>query len=234
MRDHQGRQSLTDRLREKREDGLPGGEKLKQGEIGAKLSPPVRQATVSQYEREPHRLVSYGPDYARQFFTAYGFAPHEVEELVRELFAEQIRALKPAAWETAVLVAGSREVNVYLAGTGPAWGDDEVVAKVVLPGLPHPEAKYIGLRATGDSMAPYLHRGDVAVILRDEGAVEPGDFVGVWLADDGCVIKRFVKELPDGLLLLESLNPSGDTERFFTAPLGSRILGKVTRRVLDG
>lgn len=125
------------------------------------------------------------------------------------------------------------QINVYGAGTGPAWGDTDILETLYIPGL-KPDRDYIGLRATGDSMSPYLSKGEVAVIHRDEGSVQPGDYAAVWLSNDGCVIKRLVQELDDGTLLLESLNPPDGEPRYFQAPDGSRVLGKVIHRLLKG
>jgi len=199
------------------------------------LNPAIKQATVSAYEREPERLIPYGTTYAHQFFRAYGFTEEEAADMVRELFRDYMRALEPTDRDATIRVTGGTTINVYETGTGPAWGDTDVVERLYLPGLTEAhQGQYIGLKAMGDSMDPYLRRGDTAVILRDEGAVQAGDFCAVWLADDGCVVKRLVRELPDGTLLLESLNPHVESERFFSAPLGSRVLGKVVRRVVEG
>lgn len=224
---------LTERLREKREDGASLDRSYyQQGAIGARLNPPIKQATVSQYEREPERLLSRGPEFALQFFREYGFTEPEAQALTRELFADVARLFSgDAPQETAVVITDGGWVNVYAAGTGPAWGDTDVLETVFIPGLK--PGTHIGLKATGDSMAPYLKRGDTAIVLRDDGAVEPGDYCAVWLADDGCVIKRFVRELGDGTLLLESLNPPSEAERYFAAPMGSRVLGKVVNRLLS-
>lgn len=128
----------------------------------------------------------------------------------------------------------TRRVEVYPAGTGPAWDLEEALEPLWLPADLFPGKAMIGLRAMSASMVPYLPEGAIAVIVHDDGLVTPGDYVGVRMADDGVVVKRFVRELGDGELLLESLNPGKDEERLFTAPLGSRIIGPVVRRVLDG
>lgn len=229
--------TISERLREKRGDGVGANDaraRLTQGAIGKRLEPPIQQSTVSSYEREPEKLLPYGPSFARQFFAAYGFEQNEVDDLVRELFAEHVRALGVGRTETAIVVGAGVAINVYAAGTGPAWGDTDVLERFEVPGLPKADAEYIGLKATGHSMEPYLRRGDTAIVLRDEGAVRPGDYCAVWLADDGCVVKRFVQELDDGTLILESLNPERAEERVFRAPLGSRILGPVVKRLLNG
>lgn len=225
--------TLTDRLRERREDLVQNDPtRYTQAGIGARMHPALKQATVSLYEREPERLIPHGPTYAITFFNQYGFADEEAIAMARELFAEHTRVLGIGRGETAMVVDFGQLVYSYWAGTGPAWGDDEVVEKLIIPGLIDDGRQYVGLKATGDSMAPYLRKGDTAIVLRDEGSVRPGDCVGIWLADDGCVIKRFVQEL-GGLIILESLNPAPGEDRYFQAPLGSRILGRVVKRLLN-
>jgi len=216
--------SLSQKLREKRED-----RGLTQEEIGRRLNPPMKQATVSTYERDPGKLRQRGAQFAISFFEAYGFTRTEAVEFTRQLFEEVTELLQPRRTEGLTVVSGGTTINVYAAGTGPAWGDTEVLEQFFLPGI---KGQHIGLKATGDSMAPYLHKGDIAIVLCDDGAVAPGDMCAVWLADDGCVVKRFVAEHPNGALLLESLNPDDPAERFFTAPMGSRVIGKVVRRLL--
>ncbi|MBX3139875.1 MAG: S24/S26 family peptidase [Trueperaceae bacterium] len=142
-------------------------------------------------------------------------------------------APRAARVDTDLLLVDGVHINVYGAGTGPAWGDTDILDTLYIPGL-KANHDYIGLKATGDSMSPYLTHGDVAIIHRDEGTVQPGDYCAVWLSDDGCVVKRLVQELDDGTLLLESLNPSNGEPRYFQAPPGSRVLGKVIHRLLNG
>lgn len=127
----------------------------------------------------------------------------------------------------------TRPVPVYPAGTGPAWDLEDALEPLHLPADLYAGRRLIGLKAMGDSMAPYLPAGATAVIVHDDGLVSPGDYCGVRMADDGVVVKRFVRELEDGALLLESLNPDPGEERLFTAPLGSRVIGKVVRRIFE-
>ncbi len=128
----------------------------------------------------------------------------------------------------------TRRVEVYPAGTGPAWDDEVALEPLWLPADLYPDKRLVGLRAMSSSMEPYLPEGAIAVIVHDDGLVNPGDFCGIRMSDDGVVVKRFVRELENGILLLESLNPEPDEERLFTAPLGSRVFGPVVRRVLEG
>lgn len=217
--------SLSQKLREKRED-----QGLTQEEIGRRLNPPMKQATVSTYERDPGKLRQRGAQFAISFFEAYGFSRDEAVEFTRQLFEEVTELLRPReGGEGLAFVGGGSTINIYAAGTGPAWGDTEVLDQVFLPGI---VGQHIGLKATGDSMAPYLSKGDVAIVLCDDGAVAAGDMCAVWLADDGCVIKRLVWEAPTGELMLESLNPADPKDKVFKAPLGSRVIGKVVWRLL--
>lgn len=228
------RMSLTERLRERREDLTKANPDYKQGAIGKRLPGSPKQSTVSLYEREPERMIPHGPAFAEAFFREYGFSESEAASMTLELFSEYARVLGVGKSDGATIVRGNQQVNVYATGTGPAWADDEVIEVLSIAGLPSSAVPYIGLKAMGDSMVPYLHRGDVAIVLRDEGSAKPGVCCGVWMADDGCVVKEFVQELPDGRLLLRSYNPDVEENRYFVAPLGSRILGPVVKRVLDG
>jgi len=221
--------SIRERLEEQRRD-----KGLRQDEIGLRVNPPIKQQTVSKYERDLGSLKERGPDFVTEFFQAYEFTEAEVVELLGALFSSLTNLLTGRYSTDLVVVANGTYINVYAAGTGPAWGDDQVLERLYIPGLNGEEGEFIGLKATGDSMAPYLKRGETAIIRRDDGLVNDGDYCAVWLADDGCVIKRLVRELDNGVLLLESLNPPPGEDRYFEAPLGSRVLGKVVRRVTDG
>lgn len=221
--------SFRRRLEEKRKD-----RGIDQGEIGQKLYPPLSQQTVSRYEREPERVKTKGPEFAEAFFRAYGFTDDEARTLTAELFSDLTNLLTGRSRTDMVLVTNGMHINVYAAGTGPAWGDEEVLERLYIPGLADRGDDYIGLKATGDSMAPYLFKDDIAIVRRDDGAVKEGDYCAVWLADDGCVVKKFVKELANGALILESLNPQQGQDRYFEAPLGSRVLGPVEFRLTKG
>lgn len=230
------RLSISERLTQRREDSWPTGAKIKQPDIGKAMVPPIEQSTVSQYEKKPEKLLRRGAVYAAAFIRQYGFPEWEVQEMVAELFKEQLAEQKQVLGKShaTVVVRGNQDVNVYATGTGPPWADEEVLETVTIAGLPPSATPYLGLKAMGNSMKPYLSMGDTAIILRDDGAVNPGDCCGIWIADDGCIVKEFVQELPDGRLLLRSYNPEPGESEYFTAPIGSRILGPVVKRVLDG
>src|SRR5690606_17966275 len=126
-----------------------------------RLEPKLAQATVSQYEREPQRLLPHGPGYARRFFQAYGLSEVEATNLTRELFSSTLQALGVSHEPVPDFVLSDGvQINVYGAGTGPAWGDTDILETLYIPGL-KPDRDYIGLRATGDSMSPYLSKGEV-------------------------------------------------------------------------
>ena len=118
------------------------------------------------------------------------------------------------------------------AGAGPPWYQDEAeTITLALPELKYPRDKLFVVRIVGDSMSPYLEDGDLAVVYQDPGLAAKGKAVAVWLADDGVVIKRFLGETEDGLLYLGNDNPAYPP---FLAPLGSRVIGVVVKRVKEG
>lgn len=162
----------------------------------------------------------------------YGISAQEWEEATG-LHVPPAQHPERAPASQYVEVPLTRRVDVYPAGTGPAWDLEEALEPLYLPADLYSGKELIGLRAMSGSMEPYLPEGAIAVILHDDGLVKPGDFCGVRMSDDGVVVKRFVRELDGGVLLLESLNPEPGEDRLFTAPLGSRIIGKVVRRVLQ-
>ncbi len=198
--------------------------------VGRSLNPPIAQATISLYERDAGKLVQCGAPFAIPFFEANGLTGENAVDVARQLIENLAALLRPRSSEGLPDVTEGRVINVYAAGKGPAWGDTEVLEQVSIPGIEGDRS--IGLMASGDSMAPYLWRGDIAIVECDDGLETPGDMCAVWIADDGCVIERLVAEHPNGALLLESINPNGPAERFFTAPMGSRVIGKVVRRLL--
>ena len=118
------------------------------------------------------------------------------------------------------------------AGAGPPWYQDEAeTITLALPELRYPKDKLFVVRIVGDSMSPYLENGDLAVVYQDPGLAAKGKAVAVWLADDGVVIKRFLGETEDGLFYLGNDNPAYPP---FLAPLGSRVIGVVVKRVKEG
>lgn len=217
--------ALTAKLESKRLD-----KGIRQGEIAERLS--LSQQTVSIYERFPSRLKAKDAEFAVDFFHAYGFTLEEAHQLARELFADMAQVLSLSGDTIPEKDGGA--IPVYAAGTGPAWEDADVLERLFIPGLTGAESgKYIALRAMGESMRPYLDKGDIAIVLCDDGVVAHGDYVAVWLSNDGCVIKRLVTVVEEDLIL-ESLNPGIDEPSVFKAPPGSRVLGKVTQRLLAG
>lgn len=191
------------------------------------------QQTLSRWEMDKTGaiLAASSPARIRSLARVLQWTPTQFTQRVGVPAADAIE--RPARIETDLVLSDGVYINVYGAGTGPAWGDTDILDTLYIPGL-KANHDYIGLKATGDSMSPYLTHGDVAIIHRDEGTVQPGDYCAVWLSDDGCVVKRLVQELDDGTLLLESLNPSNGEPRYFQAPPGSRVLGKVIHRLLNG
>ena len=166
---------------------------------------------------------------------AYKFTDEEALEIAKR-FDLDIPPRQPhlASFQTDTQVPLGQAVQVYAAGTGPAWDDSSVLETVYVPDNVYPGVQKVGLKAMSTSMEPYLPQGAVAVVALDDGLVQPGDYCGVWLHGDGVVVKRFVQEVGNGELLLESLRPDPGEPGIFTAPLGSRIMGKVVARLIYG
>lgn len=185
---------------------------------------------------ESLRYLAYRePETFQRIVTALKWTPAQLNAATGlELYvsAQDVPEHAPTSQYTEVPL--TRRVLVYPAGTGPAWDLEEALEPLWLPADLYPGKNLVGLKAMSASMEPYLPEGSTAIIVHDDGMVEPGDFCGIRMSDDGVVVKRFVRELDGGLLLLESLNPGQDEEPLFTAPLGSRVIGPVVRRVLDG
>lgn len=195
------------------------------------------QSYVSKLERGSldGTVKKWRGDRVWALLKAYRFPDHEILEIAKR-FNLDLPPRQPHlnSFQTDSVVSLGQTVKVYAAGTGPAWEDDDVLEVVAIPDDIYPGIPKVGLKAMGESMEPYLPKGAVAVIVLDDGMVNPGDYCGVWLHGDGVVIKRFVQEGQGGELLLESLNPDPGESRFFVAPLGSRVMGKVVTRVLYG
>lgn len=232
-------------IRERRELLGKDGPQLADESLALEQRDPVTfqrfsQQTFSRWEKDrngsvisasnPRRLrsLAYLLQWSsEEMHTRVGVSPGYIPEFDTGPFSEY------QADSQYVEIPLARPVPVYPAGTGPAWDLEEVLETLMLPVDLYRGKELLGLRAMSASMEPYLPEGAIAVIVHDDGMVEPGDFCGIRMADDGVVVKRFVRELEGGLLLLESLNPGPDEERLFTAPLGSRVIGKVVRRVLQ-
>ena len=220
-------------LKERREELQETSGQFSQIDVALELG--VSQPQISKLERGGVDVTRWPSRQQWALLKAYRYTDKEALA-VAEQFALDIPPRQPSIMnlQTDAPQVLGRAVHVYPAGTGPTWDLDEVLETIYLPEGSYPNQSVIGLKAMSDSMDPYLPKYATAIIILDDGLVKPGDFCGIRMADDGVVVKRFVKELPGGLLLLESLNPGPGEDRFFTAPLGSRIMGKVDQRLLKG
>ena len=140
-------------------------------------------------------------------------------------------APRAARVDTDLLLVDGVHINVYGAGTGPAWGDTDILDTLYIPGL-KANHDYIGLKATGDSMSPYLTHGTSPSSTETKAPST----------------RRLLRRLAQRRMRrktprqrnrrrhppLESLNPSNGEPRYFQAPPGSRVLGKVIHRLLNG
>jgi phage repressor protein C with HTH and peptisase S24 domain len=227
--------TIGKQLKQKREMMMSTNSDYSQENISQRLGKGFSQPTLSKLERGTKQPQEIHPRELMKLLEAYGFNALEIAELNKK-FDLGLISSQPhlATFKTDTAVAVGQAINVYGAGTGPAWDLDDIVETIGIPETIYPEKDKIGLKAMSDSMAPYLPKGAVAIVVLDDGLVQPGDYCGVWLHGDGVVVKRFVNELESGEFLLESLNPDPGEDRIFLAPLGSRIMGKVVKRVLDG
>lgn len=92
----------------------------------------------------------------------------------------------------------------------------------------HPE-RYFYLRVEGDSMAPQIMEGDLALVRKQED-VESGDLAVVVINGDEGVIKKVLKSA--SAIVLQSFNPAYLPRIFSRGEMNElRIAGKVERTV---
>lgn len=88
----------------------------------------------------------------------------------------------------------------------------------------HPE-EYFFLRVTGDSMAPQIHEGELALVRRQQD-VENGDIAVVLIDGDEATLKRVIKKRHS--LILQPFNPAYEARFFVNEEMNQvRILGRV-------
>jgi SOS-response transcriptional repressor LexA len=227
--------SLGKLLKQRRDDLEGSANEVKQEDVAAAVG--VVQSYISKLERGAldKTIPKWKGDRVWKLLKAYKFDDNEVFGVIKRFDLDfPPRQPRLANFQTDQPVALTREVMVYAAGTGPAWDLDDVLEIVFVPGDLYPNHDLLGLKAMSRSMEPYLPKGAIAVVVLDDGFCKEGDYCGIRIHGDGVVIKRYVKDLGNGELLLESLNPDPNEESFFVAPLGSRVMGKVVKRLLDG
>ncbi|MCU7501333.1 MAG: helix-turn-helix domain-containing protein [Ignavibacteria bacterium] len=79
------------------------------------------------------------------------------------------------------------------------WSEKEAIIDFPMEG-------YVWVRISGDSMAPFLQRGDLALIT-DRLRIRPGDLVAARILGDGGVLKIYDSEV-NGNVVLTSFNPA--------------------------
>lgn len=226
--------SLGAYLKRHREALLGTEQHVAQEDIAEALG--FAQSYISKLERGglDQTVLKWKAEKQWQLLKAYRLSDDAALSVSKSFGLDLPPSVRPADMQADASISLGRMVKVYPAGTGPTWDLEEILETIYLPESVFATTRLLGLKAMSTSMEPYLPQGSTAVIALDDGLVAEGDFCGIRLADEGVVIKRFVKELENGGLLLESLNPDPGEERFFVAPIGSRIMGKVVRRVLEG
>jgi len=126
-----------------------------------------------------------------------------------------------------------RAVPVHSASDTRPLEDMTPTEWVSIPASAAHPAPLVGLRAADDRMAPYLSTEDVAVVLLDPHAARPGAFVAAFVPGHGHVFGRLVS-VPDGMVVLETLNPDRPGERWHTLPGNAHVIGPVVQRILQG
>lgn len=213
---------VRERLEEQR---LDAG--LKQGEIGARLDPPLPQSTVSLYEREPHRLIDKGPEFALLFVAAYGFEETEASHIVRELFAEYVELFgSHGASNDSIQVPGGM-VMVPIVGLANGGRPDDYALPVDPKLLRGDNTR--AYQVQGNSMEIGEREGirDGTWVLVDTGTTEPvnGKVFLLEIIGDGMTVKR-LRSVGDGWLFLSD-NPNA-SEAWRDDQV--RIIGRVYKR----
>lgn len=89
---------------------------------------------------------------------------------------------------------------------------------------------YFYLRVVGDSMAPSINEGDLALV-RIQSDVESGELAVVVINGDEGTIKKVVKK-SDGTIILQAFNPEYDPRIFSGRALSKvHIAGKVVKTI---
>ena len=121
-------------------------------------------------------------------------------------------------------------VSIPLVGSikcGPnGFAMQDVEGYVPAANVKHPTDCFY-LRVTGDSMAPRIIDGDIALVRRQDD-VDSGDLAAVVVGDEEGMLKKVIKQ-PD-TIILQSFNPAY-APRVFTGPdmASVHIQGKVLR-----
>lgn len=198
------------------------------------------QQTISRFEATPTELMGRTPEYALAFFEAYGFSRDEAEDLLSLLVREWLdeRHAQARAWLAAIgikspspeEISAASAVPVYPAGSGEGW---RATQPVDLVSFSTGTRRLMGIQVQDDAMAPFLKSGDTAFIDLDLLDPEIGGAFGVFSASEGLQVRLFAGLSPRGTIVTSVRQPREGEENISEMPEGSRLLGKVVKRLAD-
>jgi repressor LexA len=121
--------------------------------------------------------------------------------------------------------ADARQVPLLgrVAAGGPTLAVENIEAIMSIPKGWAPDEEVFFLRVKGDSMAPFILDGDLALV-RLQASANNGDVV-VAMLDDEATVKRFYRE--DHHFVLKPDNSEWETLRIREASRGFRLIGRV-------
>ena len=175
---------------------------------------------------DPKRSKYATPSKLDQKYAALDDYGRRIVDLVMDAETERVRVQK-AEVETVVVDLGT--IRRYLSR--PAAGPNGMVEGEDYEDIPRtadmPSGADFCVVVSGDSMEPYIHRGET-VYVSETAAIEPLD-VGVWVIDGATYIKQYYP-LDDGGMMLLSANPDREAANIHIHPDGNQSVqcfGKV-------
>lgn len=185
---------------------------------------------IGEEEKGPSRpeasLQSSEEDAILQSFRALDGHGKKLVRLILDAETERVRVQK-AEVETVVVDLGT--IRRYLSR--PAAGPNGMVEGEDYEDIPRtadmPSGADFCVVVSGDSMEPYIKRGET-VYVSETAAIEPLD-VGVWVIDGATYIKQYYP-LDDGGMMLLSANPEREASNIHIHPDGNQSVqcfGKV-------
>ena len=185
---------------------------------------------IGEKEKGPSRpeasLQSSEEDAILQSFRALDGHGKKLVRLVIDAETDRVRA-QAAQAETPVIDLGT--IRRYLSR--PAAGPNGMVEGEDYEDIPRtadmPSDADFCVVVSGDSMEPYIHRGET-VYVSETAAIEPLD-VSVWVVDGATYIKQYYP-LDDGGMMLLSANPDREAANIHIHPDGNQSVqcfGKV-------
>ncbi|MBQ1778997.1 MAG: helix-turn-helix domain-containing protein [Acidaminococcaceae bacterium] len=175
---------------------------------------------------DPKRSKYATPSKLDQKYAALDDYGRRLVDLVIDAETERVRVQK-AEVETVVVDLGT--IRRYLSR--PAAGTNGMVEGEDYEDIPRtadmPSGADFCVVVSGDSMEPYIHRGET-VYVSETAAIEPLD-VGVWVIDGATYIKQYYP-LDDGGMMLLSANPDREAANIHIHPDGNQSVqcfGKV-------